>query len=166
MMYIIHYRNKLIKIMSDQIISKEGFEKLTKELELLKTEKRKEISAIIQRAKDMGDLSENAEYHEAKDQQALNEGRIIDLGNIIKNLIIVEAGGKKDEVGMGSEIKIKAGDREREYTIVSFNEVDPLAGKISNESPIGKAFLGKKKGDKVIVETPKGETEYEILEIK
>lgn len=152
--------------MPDQIISKEGCEKLKNELEYLKTEKRKEIAGRIQKAKDMGDLSENAEYSEAKDEQALNEGKIIDKEHILKNLIIVKNGGNNEEVGMGSKITVKAGDKKKVYTIVSFNEVDPLEGKISNESPIGKAFIGKKKNDKVKVETPKGETEYKILNIE
>ena len=152
--------------MSNQIITKEGYEKIEKEIEYLSTVKRKEIADRIQRAKEMGDLSENAEYHEAKDEQAYNEGRIIELKATLKNLTVVENGGGGDEVGMGSTITVKTGDKEKTYTIVSFNEADPLEGKISNESPIGKAFLGKKKGDKVIVETPKGEKEYEILSIK
>jgi transcription elongation factor GreA len=152
--------------MPDQIITKEGYEKMEKEIEYLSTIKRKEIADRIQKAKDMGDLSENAEYQEAKDAQAYNEGRIIELKATLKNLTIVENGASKDEVGMGSKITVKSGDKEKVYTIVSFNEVDPLEGKISNESPIGKAFLGKKKGDKVTVETPKGEMEYKILNIE
>ena len=152
--------------MPDQIISKEGYEKMEKEIEYLSTVKRKEIAESIQKAKDMGDLSENAEYHEAKDAQAYNEGKIIELKATIKNLTVVENGGSRDEIGMGSKITVKAGDKEKVYTIVSFIEVDPLEGKISNESPIGKAFLGKKKGEKVIVETPKGEVEYKILSIE
>ena len=139
---------------------------MEKEIEYLTTVKRKEIADRIQRAKDMGDLSENAEYHEAKDAQAYNEGRIIELKAILKNLTVVENGGGKNEVGMGSVITVKSDGREKIYTIVSFNEADPLAGKISNESPIGKAFLGKRKGDKVVVKTPKGEKEYKILNIK
>jgi len=152
--------------MSDQIITKEGYEKMEKEIEYLIAVKRKGIAERIQKAKEMGDLSENAEYQEAKDEQAYNEGKIIELKATLKNLTIVENDRGKEEVGMGSEITVKAGDKEKQFTIVSFNEVDPLAGKISNESPLGRAFLGKKKGDKVIVETPKGEKEYEILSIK
>lgn len=152
--------------MPDQIITKEGYEKLRKELEYLKIIKRREVADRIQKAKDMGDLSENAEYSEAKDEQALNEGRIIDVENILKNLTIVENGGHKGEVGMGSTITAKSNGNEKIFTIVSFNEADPMEGKISNESPLGKAFLGRKKGEKVKVETPKGEAEYEILSIK
>jgi len=152
--------------MSDQIITKEGYEKMEKEIEYLTAVKRKEIAERIQKAKDMGDLSENAEYHEAKDAQAYNEGRIMELKATLKNLTIVANGNDKNEVGMGSTIKTVSDGKEKTYTIVSFNEADPLAGKISNESPIGKAFLGKNKGDKIIVKTPKGEKEYKILNIE
>lgn len=152
--------------MTDQIITKEGYEKLLKEVKHLTNIKRMEIAERIQRAKDMGDLSENAEYSEAKDEQAYNEGRIAELNLLLKNVTIVEDAGSKDQVGMGSVITVKAGDAEKKYTIVSFNEVDPIAGKISNESPIGKAFIGKKKGDTAKVVTPKGTVEYKILNIE
>ncbi len=151
--------------MTENIITKEGYDKLQNEITHLTTIKRREIADRIQKAKDMGDLSENAEYSEAKDAQAINEGRIIDLKARIKDLTIVENGGSKNEVSMGSKLKVKSNDIEKEYVIVSFNEADPLEGKISNESPMGRAFLGKKKGDKVIVETPRGEKEYEVLGI-
>jgi transcription elongation factor GreA len=152
--------------MSDQIITKEGYEKLMNEFEYLTTAKRREIAERIQKAKDMGDLSENAEYAEAKDAQAFNEGRIAELYQKLKNLTVVENGRGHDKVGMGSKVKAKsAAGLEREFIIVSFNEADPAVGKISNESPLGVAFLNKKKGDKVIVNTPKGEIEYEILQI-
>lgn len=150
----------------DQIISQEGYEKIKKELDYLKGEKRRQIADRIQKAKDMGDLSENAEYAEAKDEQAFNEGRIIELEAIIKNVTIVENGVARDTIGMGSKITVKVSGEEKVFTIVSFNEVDPLAGKISNESPLGRAFLDKKAGDKVKVQTLKGEMEYEILRVE
>lgn len=150
----------------EQIISREGYEKLKKELEYLINVKRREIADRIQKAKDMGDLSENAEYAEAKDEQAFNEGRILELEALIKNLTIVENGKDKEKIGMGSKILVKVDGKEKEYTIVSFNEVDPMAGKISNESPLGRAFLDKKAGDKVKAQTPKGEMEYEILKVE
>jgi len=152
--------------MSNQIITKEGYEKMKKEIEYLSTVKRREIADRIQKAKDMGDLSENAEYHEAKDAQAYNEGRIMELKATLKNLTVVENGGGGNEVGMGSAITVESQGKKKEYVIVSFNEADPSSGKISNESPLGKAFLGKKKGDKVVVKTPKGEKEYKILDIR
>lgn len=152
--------------MPDQIITQEGYDKLKKELDILINVKRREIADRIQKAKDMGDLSENAEYAEAKDEQAFNDGRIAELSQMIKNLVVVKNGIDKDMVGMGSRVKVKSAAGEKEYTIVSFNEADPLSGKISNESPLGRAFIHKKKGEKVLVVTPKGETEYTILKIE
>lgn len=149
----------------DQIISKEGYEKLQQELEYLTTVKRREIANRIQKAKDMGDLSENAEYSEAKDAQAFNEGRVAEVTQMLKNLTVVETSNSKGIVNMGSSVTVKVKDKEKDFTIVSFNEADPLGGKISNESPIGRALLGKKKGDLATVTTPKGETEYEIIKV-
>ena len=152
--------------MPDQIISQEGYDKLKKELDYITTAKRREIADRIQKAKDMGDLSENAEYSEAKDEQAFNEGRIAELSTMLKNLTVVQNGSSHDVVGMGSKVKVKSENGEKEYTIVSFNEADPMSGKISNESPLGRSFLHKKKGDKVTVITPKGEIEYIIIKIE
>ncbi len=151
--------------MPDQIISQEGYDKLKKELEELTTIKRREIADRIQKAKDMGDLSENAEYSEAKDAQAFNEGRIAELNQMLKTLTVVEGNNGKGIIGMGSKVLAEVNGKEKEYEIVSFNEADPLEGKISNESPLGTAFLGKKKGEKVTVTTPKGEMEYTIKKI-
>ena len=151
--------------MSEQIISQEGYDKLKDEMDFLATVKRKEIAERIERAKELGDLSENAEYSEAKDAQALNEGRVLELANILKNVTVVENGGSKEEVVMGSVVTVKSNGQEKEYSIVSFNEADPLSGKISNESPLGVALLGKRKGEKVEVETPKGKVEYKVVKI-
>lgn len=151
--------------MTDNIISQEGYDKLKNELENLTRVKRREIADRIQRAKDMGDLSENAEYSEAKDAQAFNEGRIAEITQMLKNLTVVDTTSSKGSVGMGSQVTVKTDGKEKVFTIVSFNEADPLEGKISNESPLGHAFLDKKKGDKVIVSTPRGEKEYEILKV-
>lgn len=150
--------------MTDQIISQDGYEKLKQELDTL-IRRRKEIADRIQSAKDLGDLSENAEYAEAKDAQAFNEGRIVELAALLKNVTVVHK-ESKSQVGMGSVVIVKSNGNSKEFTIVSFNEVDPLAGKISNESPLGRAFLNKKKGDVVTITTPKGETSYEIIEVK
>lgn len=152
--------------MPDQIISKEGYEKIKKELDYLVSVKRREIADRIQRAKDQGDLSENAEYAEAKDAQAFNEGRIAELSVLFKNLTVVEDVGKSDIVGMGSRVVVEIGGEKKEYTIVSFNEADPLVGKISNESPLGRVLIGKKAGGKVTVITPKGEMRYKILKVE
>lgn len=152
--------------MNEQIISQEGYDKLKDELNFLSTVRRKEIAERIERAKELGDLSENAEYSEAKDAQALNEGRILELTNTLKNVTVVQNSGSSEKVMMGSKITVKIDDKEKQYTIVSFNEADPLSGKISNESPIGVAFLEKKKGDNVEVETPRGIMKYKILKIE
>jgi len=153
--------------MSNQIISQEGYDKLQKELDHITTVKRREIADRIQKAKDMGDLSENAEYSEAKDAQAFNEGRVAELMQMLKSLTVVESSSSTGTVSMGSSVVVRSSDgRERNFTIVSFNEADPVSGKISNESPLGKAMISKKNGDKVKVETPRGEVEYEIIAIK
>jgi len=149
-------------IMPEQIISQEGFDKLKEEYDFLINIKRKEIAERIERAKELGDLSENAEYHEAKDAQAINDGRIIELQTLLKNLTVVENDGQGNGSGktaMGSRITVKnlKSGEEKDFCIVSFNEAAPAEGKISNESPLGTAFLGRKKGDEVVVVTPKGE---------
>ena len=154
------------KYMDNQIITAEGYQKIKKELEERVNIKRLEIASRIESAKELGDLSENAEYHEAKDDQAFNEGRILELQSLLKNVTIVENNGGAGKVAMGSKIEAEVNGNLREFTIVSFNESDPADGKISNESPLGLAFLGKKKGDTVTVNTPKGQTEYKIIKIK
>ncbi len=152
--------------MNEQIITKEGYKKLKDELDFLSTTKRKEIAERIERAKELGDLSENAEYSEAKDAQALNEGRILELGAILKNVTIVDSISGKGKIDMGSKVKVLISGKEKDYEIVSFNEADPINGRISNESPLGMSFIGKKKGDEFEVETPKGLLKYKILNKK
>ncbi|MCF7819998.1 MAG: transcription elongation factor GreA [Candidatus Pacebacteria bacterium] len=152
--------------MSEQLITQEGYDKLKKELDHLIDIKRREIADRIEKAKELGDLSENAEYNEAKDAQALNDSRIVEVSNILKNVTVVDGSGSSKEVSMGSVVTAKTGNKQKVFTIVSFNEADPLEGKISNESPLGIAFLGKKKGEEVIVNTPKGEVKYKIIKIQ
>jgi transcription elongation factor GreA len=152
--------------MEEQLITKEGYEKLKNELENLLKVKRPEIAKRIEIAKELGDLSENAEYHEAKDSQAFNDGRIMEIQAILKNVKIVDSNGSKNKVSMGSTVEVKFNGEKREFKIVSFNEADPSEGFISNESPLGLAFLGRKKGDEVEVNTPKGIIKYKILNIK
>ena len=151
--------------MNDQIISQEGYDKLKEELDFLSSVRRKEIAERIEQAKELGDLSENAEYSEAKDAQALNEGKILELSGILKNVTVVEKAIQSNEVSMGSKLTVKSDKGEREFSIVSFNEADPINGKISNESPLGVAFLNRKKGDTVEVETPRGLMKYKIIKI-
>ena len=148
-------------------ITKKGLDKLKRELEELKTVKRKEIAARIQEAKELGDLSENAEYVEAKNEQAFVEGRILELENIIKNSVIMDTDNSQVQVvRIGSQIVLENDGQLINYTIVGSTEADPKNNLISCDSPLGQAFLGKKKGDIVKVSIPKGEMEFKINDIK
>lgn len=151
------------------IMTYEGVKKLEEELEYLKTVKRKEITEKIKVALGYGDLSENSEYDEAKNDQAFTEGRIIQLENMLKNAVVVdESEIPKDKVSVGSRVKVMdyEFDEEVEYTIVGSAEADPMNFKISNESPVGSALLGKKVGDVVEVTVPSGVSKFEVLEIR
>jgi len=153
--------------MTKQFITAEGLEKLKKELNYLKITKRQEIAKRIQAAKELGDLSENVEYSEAKEQQALNEAKIAKMEETLKNAeTIDDRHFRSNVVQIGSTIKVKNGKTERVFTIVGSNEADPLEGKISNESPLAMSFLGHKAGDSIEVETPRGKVEYKIIEVK
>lgn len=149
-----------------RFITKEGLKKLKDELEDRKTRLRQEIASAIKEAKEQGDLSENAEYAEAKSQQNENESRIIELEMVIKNSQVVERNEKMEEIQMGSTAVVDMDGNKMEFVIVGSNEADPAKFKISNESPLGKAFMGKKKGDVVEVNTPRGVMKYKILETK
>lgn len=148
-------------------ITKEGLEKLKQELNDLVTIKRREVVRKIEEAKEYGDLSENAEYHAAKDEQAFIEGRIMELTNLINNAVIIEETKSNGVVTVGSRIRIEDEEKAvaKEYKIVGSEEANPTEGLISNESPIGRAFLGKKKGEIVAIQTPKGNIQYRIVEI-
>lgn len=151
------------------LVTQEGYDNLEKELEYLKTEKRTEIAERIKVALGFGDLSENSEYDEAKNAQASNEIKIAELENKIRYArIIDESEIDTKTVQVGNKVKILdiEYNEEMEYTIVGSTEVDLAQKKISNESPIGSALLGAKKGEVVKAETPGGEVEYKILEIK
>ena len=151
------------------IMTYEGVKKLEEELEYLKTVKRKEITEKIKVALGYGDLSENSEYDEAKNDQAFTEGRIIQLENMLKNAVVVdESEIPKDKVSVGSIVKVMdyEFDEVVEYTIVGSAEADPMNFKISNESPVGSALIGKKVGDVVEVAVPSGVSKFEILEIR
>lgn len=158
--------------MSDQnqaYITSAGLGKLKDELSHLINTERKAIADRIQEAKEHGDLSENAEYSAAKDEQAFLEKRIAELDHLIKNAVIIEANGNSHNgvINVGSSVKFKddTGDT-KEYQIVGSHEANPSLGKISNESPVGRAFLGKKKGESVEFQAPKGTVAYKILDIK
>lgn len=151
------------------IMTYEGVKKLEEELEYLKTVKRKEITEKIKVALGYGDLSENSEYDEAKNDQAFTEGRIIQLENMLKNAVVVdESEIPKDKVSVGSIVKVMdyEFDEEVEYTIVGSAEADPMNFKISNESPVGEGLMGKKVGDVVEIEVPGGTTKFEVLGIR
>ncbi len=149
-----------------QYLSPEGLEKLKQELTELKTATRKEIAERIESAKALGDLSENAEYQEAKDAQSQNETRIAELEDIIRDVVLISGNYRTDIVDIGSTVEADDEAAGRlSYTVVGSEEADPPRGKISNESPLGKAFLGKKVGERVSVRTPGGTKEFVIRAI-
>ena len=139
---------------------------MKKELDYLKTVKRKEIRERLERAIAFGDLTENAAYHEAKEAQGFLEGRILDLGEEIRNSVIISDEKKKDLVSIGSTVTLEKNGEKLKFKIVGVQETDPTGGKISNESPLGRAILDRKKGEIVEVETPSGRTKYKILKIE
>jgi transcription elongation factor GreA len=139
---------------------------LENELKTLKTVRRKEVAEAIEYARSLGDLSENAEYHQAREDQANCEDRINHIEQILKNAVITET-VVGNTVGVGSTVTIlkKSEKKEKTIVIVGSEEADSISGKISNESPLGQAIIGKKKGDKVVVHAPKGDIEYSIVGI-
>lgn len=155
------------------LLTEEGFKKIEDELELLKTVRRKEVAERIKVAISFGDISENSEYDEAKNEQAQLEERILKLENILRVAVIIdESSIDTNLVTVGSVVKIEFKDaltyevEEDEYTIVGSAEADPSESKISNESPIGKALLGKVVGDEIDVQVPDGISKIKILEIR
>jgi transcription elongation factor GreA len=149
-----------------QYLSKEKFEELSNELKHLKTDKRKEIAELLDYTKKLGDLSENAEYHEARDQQGKLEDRIAYLENLLKTAKI-ETVISGDVIGVGCTVEVeKEGGSKMKCKIVGSEEADLLSGKVSHLSPLGKSLLGMKRGDKVSVSTPKGMVSYKILNIE
>ncbi len=148
-------------------ITQEGLEKIKEELEYLKTAKRDEISAKLQRAISQGDLKENADYHAAKEEQGFTEGRIRDLEDSLRRAKIISEDGPRDRVRVGSTVTVcEVGyDEPETYYIVGAHEADPANGRISNESPIGSALLGAKVGQHVRAQTPSGIITFEIKSI-
>ena len=155
--------------MSDraQYLSKQSLQNLQSECDELKNKKIPEIANRIDEAKQQGDLSENAEYHQAKEDMAWAQGRLLELEQLISNAIIIED-EKSDTniVAVGNTVIVRVGDKSKEYTIVGPQEADPFSGKISNESPLGSSFIGSVIGDTVEVETPAGKQSYKITAIK
>lgn len=149
------------------ILTLEGLKKLEDELEYFKTQKRREIAERIKQAIEFGDISENSEYEDAKNEQAFIEGRIITLEKMLRNAKVIDDYEGTDLVVLGSKILLKDIDYgdEEEYTIVGSAEADPGTNKISNESPVGKAVLGQAKGTVVEVNVPAGVLHYQIMDI-
>jgi transcription elongation factor GreA len=149
-----------------QYISEDGLTKLRGELEELVNVRRQEIAQRIHDAKEHGDLAENAEYEDAKNEQAFVEGQIQRLEALIKNAILIDETHGTDHVQIGSTVKVEGTDGKEVFTIVGSTEASPSDGKISNESPVGRALLGKRKGEAVVVHVPAGDFSYKILDIK
>ncbi|MDD3048820.1 MAG: transcription elongation factor GreA [Bacilli bacterium] len=148
-------------------LTQEGLNKLKEELNFLKTDRRPEIIKAIKEARALGDLSENADYHAAREEQAELEERVQEIEAMVENAVIIKQ-EKANEVKIGTTVTIKyKGEKDtEEYIIVGSQEADPFRNKISNESPIAKALMKHKKGDNVIFESPNGKYEVQIMEIK
>ncbi len=149
----------------DLVLTKEGLQKLEEELDELKTVHRREVNERIRHAKEFGDISENAEYEDAKQEQAFVEGRILKVEQLIRNARIIDSSEyAQDEVHLGAVVKLKdaKSGMPHEFTIVGSTEADPVNGRLSNESPLGSVLIGKKKGETVEVKTPRGVTAYKI----
>ncbi|SRR6056297_630023 len=156
-------------MVEEVLLTEEGYEKLEKELEYLEKVKRREIAKRIKIAREFGDISENSEYDDAKNEQAFVEGRIKEIKNMIRNAHVVKDEEVTDKkVNLGTTVVLEDLDTEEKvrYTLVGSAESDPLNYKISNESPIGKSIIGHKIGDKVTVEIPSGEVKYKIVSIE
>lgn len=149
-----------------KLVTKEGLQKLQEELDERRTKIRQRIAKDIKEAKEQGDLSENAEYSEAKRQQAENEARVAKLEMMIKNSQVFEKNGDSNgHVEIGSDVEVKFNGSKITFHIVGASEADPASFRISNESPMGKAFIGKKKGQVAEAETPGGMVRYKILKV-
>jgi len=151
----------------DTVVSQKKFDEMIQELEYLKTDRRTEIAKNLEYTRSLGDLSENAEYHEARELQAATEDRIRRIEDLIKNAKIITNGKKKDEVGFGSVVTIirKEDNVSYEYTLVGSEEADMRSHKLSHVSPLGAALMGKKKGDSFTFETPNGKQTYTIEKV-
>lgn len=147
-------------------LTNEGIAKLKEELEDLTHNQRAKIAESLKEAKEYGDLSENIQWDDAKDRQAFIEGRIAEIETILKHAKVIEAPTKSDKVDIGSTVHVEVEDGVQKFTIVGSTEANPSEGKISNESPIGMALLGKSKGEHIEVEVPSGMIVYKIKHIE
>ncbi len=161
-----HSFNNEFNTMDQYYLTTERLEELKKELQELKVGKRIEVAERLKRAKELGDLSENSEYFEAREEQSQLETRIVELEAMVQNAEIIEMTSGKNAVQVGSTIVVSKNGTQTKFTIVGSNETKPEAGFISNESPLGVAFLGKQAGDNVTIKTPKGLVIYKILKIE
>jgi|SRR6185437_11723309 len=152
--------------MSKQYLTKERLEEFKVELDELKNKRRNEVAQRLKQAKEYGDLSENSEYAEAREEQANVETRIFELEDLMKSAVIIEKHEVDGTVEVGSIVTLKKGEKNITYTIVGIYDAKPEEGKISDESPLGKAFLGRKVGEKIPVTTPGGVVNYEILKVE
>lgn len=155
--------------MKEVILTPEGYTKLKDEIQLLSTAKRREVAERIKQAREFGDITENSEYDDAKNEQAMLEHRIAMLEERLTNARVIEANEiKSDVVGIGSRVRLKDLDANEtlEYTIVGSAEANPSENRLSNESPVGKAILGRKKGEVVEVAAPRGSLKFKIMDIK
>ncbi len=153
--------------MAKNYLTKERYEELKKELDELKLGGRQSVGERLRHAKELGDLSENAEYQAVREEQGLLEKRIADLEDLLENSSLIDKAGGGEMVKVGSNVDLKKNGAETvSYTVVGSNEADPTKGLISNASPLGKGLLGKRVGDLVTVSAPKGKMEYTILKIK
>lgn len=147
------------------LLTPEGLIKLNEELKNLIEVKRKEVIERIREAAAHGDLSENADYAQAREEQSFIEGRIQEIEEMVKNAEIIDTSSNHAVVSIGATVTVRVAGKERKYTIVGSNEANPTEGKISNESVVGRGLLGKRVGDKVQISTPAGETTYEVVSI-
>jgi len=148
-----------------EYLTQEKYEEFRKEFEYLKGEKRKQVAEALEYAKALGDLSENAEYHQARDEQAVVEDRIVKLETILKSAVIIK-GHATDIVNVGSSLTVEKDGKKMNFTIVGTEESDVANGKISVRSPFGQAAIGKKKGETFSYDAPSGSISYKVLEIK
>lgn len=154
--------------MDKYYLTKERAEELKNELETLKGQKRLEVADRLKQAKEFGDLSENSEYSEAREEQGRVETRISELEDLLKKVVLIknEKAAGTDSVFIGSTVTVRKNGKAYTYRIVGSNEAKPEEGKISNESPLGKAFLDKKVGESVVIKTPAGQVDYQIMKIE
>ena len=152
--------------MDKQYLTQERLEELKKQVQILKTTRRAEVADRLKRAKELGDLSENSEYTEAREEQSQLESHIFELEEKLRNVEVIEKGVSGNTIRVGATVKVSKNGKETQFTIVGSNEADPAKGLISNESPLGQSLVGKKVGDEIKVKAPSGVITYKILKVE